>query len=122
MRMDEYLVISTNNDLLRIASGNIMYITADGNYSSIMQSNGEGKYVVQQLGTIERMIGHQLRETGENFIRIGKSLIINKQYIYYINISKQQLVLSNGHSNQNQLSASKEALHQLKEIIDKSIV
>lgn len=120
--MDEYLVISTYNDLLRIASGNIMYITADGNYSSIMQSNGEGKYVVQQLGTIERMIGHQLRETGENFIRIGKSLIINKQYIYYINISKQQLVLSNGHSNQNQLAASKEALRQLKEIIDKSIV
>ena len=53
------------------------------------------------------------------FIRIGKSLIINRNYIYYINIPKQQLVLSDARTVSHRVSASKDALRQLKELVEK---
>ena len=119
--MEEFLVISTNNDLLRLASGDIMYVTADGNYSTVMQRNSKDRVVVSQLGDIEKMIKRQLKQPGIDFIRIGRSLIINRKYIYYINVQRQQLVLSDGATAEHPITASKEALRQLKEVIDKSI-
>ncbi|MBR1516913.1 MAG: LytTR family transcriptional regulator DNA-binding domain-containing protein [Bacteroidales bacterium] len=117
--MSEYLFINTNNDLLRIASESIVYITADGNYSRITVSNGDERMVVQQLGTIERLIKEQLRHSGVNFIRLGRSLIINHEFIYYINLSHQQLELADGRQRYATLTASREALRQLKEVIEK---
>ncbi|MBQ7279837.1 MAG: LytTR family transcriptional regulator DNA-binding domain-containing protein [Bacteroidales bacterium] len=119
--MKEYLVISTQTDLLRLTGENIMYVSADGNYSTFMQRNGESKTIVKQLGEIETSIRHQMRETGANFIRIGRSLIINKDFIQYINIPRQQLVLSDGNIAQHSLSASKVALSQLKDILDNEL-
>lgn len=72
-----------------------------------------------QLGQIERMIASQLGIEGSIFIRIGKSLIINRSYIYYINVPKQKLILSDVESFNHTVSASKEALKQLKELIEK---
>ena len=74
-----------------------------------------------QLGQIEKMISSQLGSDGNIFIRIGKSLIINRSYIYYINISKQKLTLSDIASFNHTVTASKEALKQLKELIEKDI-
>lgn len=117
----EYLVISTSIDLLRVASDEIVFISSDGNYSSFVFTYGESRVVTIQLGQLEKIIFDQLRTEGQNFVRIGKSLIINKEYIHYINISKQQLVLSDGKMTMHTLSASKEALKQLKELIEKEV-
>lgn len=46
------------------------------------------------LGTFEKIIERQLDSEAMIFIRLGKSLIINSNYIYYINVTKQQLILS----------------------------
>ena len=72
-----------------------------------------------QLGQIEKMIACQLGTDGNIFIRIGKSLIINRSYIYYINIPKQKLVLSNADTVNHTVTASREALKQLKELLEK---
>ena len=55
-------------------------------------------------------------------MRIGKSLIINLNYVYYINVPKQQLILVDWQQNRYTLSASKEALKALKDLIEKSNV
>ena len=73
--------------------------------------------VTLQLGQVERLIANQLTSGNTDFIRIGKSLIINRQYINYINIQKQQLALSDGKSASIMLTASKEALKQLKDLL-----
>ena len=52
-------------------------------------------------------------------IRIGKSLIINRNYVYYINIPKQKLTLSDAATFSHTVVASKEALKQLKELLEK---
>ena len=119
--MQEYLVISTSVDLMRTAAGNIVFISSDGNYSTFVFTYGESRVVTMQLGQVERLIAVQLTLSGGDFIRIGKSLIINRNFISYINITKQQLVLSDGYSTSHSLTASKEALKQLKELIEKEI-
>lgn len=117
--MKKQLVISTSIDLVRIAPERIIYIASDGNYSTLMQTDGEVRMLTFQLGQIERMIADQLGSEGNNFIRIGKSLIINRSYIYYINVPKQKLTLSDVASFSHTVAASKEALKQLKELIEK---
>ena len=88
--MKKQLVISTSLDLVRIASDRIVYIASDGNYSTLVQTDNEVRMISYQLGQIEKMISSQLGSDGNSFIRIGKSLIINRSYIYYINIPKQK--------------------------------
>ena len=120
-RMKKQLVISTSLDLVRIAPDRIVYIASDGNYSTLVQTDNEVRMISYQLGQIEKMISSQLGSDGNSFIRIGKSLIINRSYIYYINIPKQKLILSDVASFNHTVTASKEALKQLKELLEKEM-
>ena len=119
--MKKQLVISTSIDLVRIAPEKSVYIASDGNYSTLVQTDNEVRMLSYQLGQIEKMISSQLGSEGNIFIRIGKSLIINRSYIYYINISKQKLTLSDVASFSHSVTASKEALKQLKELLEKEV-
>lgn len=119
--MKRELIISTSIDLVRIAPERIVYIASDGNYSTLVQSDGEVRMLSFQLGQIEKMISTQLGSEGNIFIRIGKSLIINRSYIYYISIPKQKLILSDVASFSHTVTASKEALKQLKELLEKEV-
>lgn len=117
--MQTHLVISTSVDLLRVRAEHIFYIQSDGNYSNLFMVGGEIRLLTYQLGQVEKMIEEQLPELGHYFVRIGRNLIINLDYVYYINVSKQQLVLADNPQNRITLSASKEALKALKELIEK---
>ena len=116
--MKQYLIISTSNDLVRIAPDRIVYISSDGNYSTLIQADGDIRMLSFQLGQIEKMIASQLGVEGNIFIRIGKSLIINRSYIYYINVPKQKLVLSDVETVNHTVTASREAFKQLKEFLE----
>lgn len=117
--MKKQLIISTSLDLVRIAPEKIVYIASDGNYSTLVQADNEVRMISYQLGQIEKIISSQLGSEGNIFIRIGRSLIINRSYIYYINIPKQKLILSDVASFNHSVTASKEALNQLKELLEK---
>lgn len=117
----KYLIVPTSIDLVRIAPECIVYVASDGNYSTLVQTDGEMRMLSYQLGQIEKMIASQLGTDGNMFIRIGKSLIINRTYIYYINITKQKLTLSDTRTFSHTVAASKEALKQLKELLEKEM-
>ena len=119
--MKKHIVISTSVDLVRIAPERVVYVASDGNYSTIVQSDGETRVLTFQLGQIEKIMSEQLGSEGNTFIRIGKSLIINRSYIYYITVQKQKLILSDNATFSHSVSASKEALKQLKELLEKEI-
>ena len=119
--MKKHLIIATSVDLVRIAPERIVCIASDGNYSTLMQTDNEVRIVTYQLGQLEKMIADQLGSEGNVFIRIGKSLIINRSYIYYINIPKQKLILSDVASFNHSVTASKEALKQLKELLEREV-
>jgi hypothetical protein len=74
------------------------------------------------LSTFEKAIEQQLGTEAQLFLRLGKSLIINSQYIYYINVGKQEIILSDRSFPQKyKLSASKEALKNLKSLLEASL-
>lgn len=97
--MTKQLIIATSNDLVRIAPDHIVYISSDGNYSTLVQTDGEMRMLSFQLGQIEKMIASQLGSEGNIFIRIGKSLIINRSYIYYLHQRAQTKTRALGRSD-----------------------
>lgn len=114
----KYLTISTPTESVRFVPEKIVYILADGNYSEFYQVDKNKNVLVLQLGKVEEEIDLQLGIEARNFIRIGKSYIINRNYIYHIKVQKKELVLSDMATFSYTLSPSKEALRSLKEHID----
>lgn len=117
--MEKHIIISTSIDLIRVAPEDLVYITSDGNYSTLFFVDSATRIVTLQLGVLAELISKQLGKDGNRFIRIGRSHIINRSFITYINIPKQQLELSDHHRFTHLLNVSKESLKQLKELIEK---
>lgn len=109
-----YIIISKGTELLRIPQERLVYISSEGNYSNVCTADNRQRLVTYQLGQLEEMLGNQLGTKGNNLLRIGRSLIINIDYIYFIDISKQQLVMSDCAGCYHELSASREVLIKLK--------
>lgn len=117
-----YLILPNSNLLIRIPSERIVYISSEGSYSTLHLTNGKQHVFSFNLSAFERVLEQQLGTESQLFIRLGKGLIINSSYIYSINISKQELILSGSRfSNDISLSASKEALRSLKAVMEESI-
>ena len=119
MQDQEYLMISTATEMVRLREESVVCITSDGNYSHICAIGGESFIVSSQLGQIEQLIAEQLHSSYGFFVRIGRGLIINMRYLCYINISKHKLYLLDSSGRKYVQSASREALIQLKSITEK---
>jgi DNA-binding LytR/AlgR family response regulator len=119
---DNCLIIFNREELTRVFPDRIAYIASDGNYSTLVLTDGEERVFTINLSEFENRIENQLKADAHQFIRIGKSLIINKNHIYYIHPSRQQLLLKERLSGKCfELSASKEALRQLKTVLESTI-
>lgn len=119
--MDKRLIFTTSTEIVRVPSNTVVYITADGNYSVITMADGENFVLTLQLGQIERRIAEMLNSNDNRFIRIGKSLIVNRDFIAFINPARQRIVLSDCRTFRHEVSASKEALKALKELLEKEV-
>ncbi len=113
--MNSPIIISSVNELVRVYPERIVYISSDGNYS-VMALHDKTEHLFSfNLSHFQQVLERQMKAEASIFIRIGKSLIINRRYIYKINIGKQALIMSDMKlANSFALSASKEALRQLK--------
>ena len=116
--MSPVIVISKGTELIRVPEDRLVYISADGNYSYVVTQDNRSKMVSFQLGQLEDLIGDQLGDSGNNFIRLGRGLIINSNFVYSIDIAKQQLILSDCLDCYHELSASREVLIKLKAYLD----
>lgn len=112
----ERLKISTSVGLFRVPTEDIAYIEASGNYCDVHLFNGDAVTMTFQLHYFVEALS-QLRQNF--FVRVGKSLIVNKNFVYGINITSQDLKLMDHRMNQTfRLKASKEALKELKTILE----
>lgn len=116
--MAKRIIISKGTELVRVPADCLMYVSSDGNYSNLVTSDGRSRIVTSQLGQIEDVINDQLGDDGMIFLRLGRSLIINTEYIYLVDVAKQLLILSDFHGSFHELSASKEVLAKLKAYIE----
>lgn len=117
--MEKRLLFSTSTEVVRLPADTVVYISADGNYSTIMPVDGTPYILTLQLGQIERRIAELLEKEDNRFIRIGKSLIVNRNYIAFINASRQRLVLSDCRTFRHEVTASRDALKALKDYLER---
>jgi DNA-binding LytR/AlgR family response regulator len=117
--MSDTLLISTPTELLRLPAENVLFISSDGNYSILMMINNESRMVNAQLGQIEALIDAQIGRKSQ-LVRLGKSLIVNLNYVHFINVPRQQLILSDCKMATHTQTVSKEVLKNLKEMLEKA--
>ena len=101
--MDKRLIFTTSTEIVRVPADTVVHITADGNYSAINMADGGCFVLTLQLGQIERRIADML----------------DRDYIAFINPPRQKMVLSDCRTFRHEVSASKEALKALKELLEK---
>ena len=113
------IIISNTNELVRVKPERVVYVESDGNYSTMVLHDKTDHVFTMNLAHCQELIERQLGKEADRFIRIGKQLIINREYIFKINVNKQQLIMSDMALNQAfTLQASKEALKQLKAYLE----
>lgn len=119
---NKVLIISNVNELVRVKPERVVYVESDGNYSTMVLHDNTKHVFTMNLAHCQQLIEEQLGRDADIFIRIGKQLIINRAYIFKINVNKQTLVMSDMKLNQAfELQASKEALKQLKVYLESTI-
>ena len=119
--MSKTIVISKGTELFRIPADRLVYVAADGNYSTVVTQDNRKTMVSMQLGQIEDLIGDQLGDEGSNFIRLGRGLVINTDFIFSIDTTRQRIVLSDCNGCYHDLTASREVLIKFKSYIEASI-
>ncbi|MBR5698010.1 MAG: LytTR family transcriptional regulator DNA-binding domain-containing protein [Prevotella sp.] len=116
------LIISSANELVRVKPERVVYVESDGNYSTMVLHDKTKHLFTMNLAHCQQLMENQLGKEAETFIRIGKQLIINREYIFKINMNRQTLIMSDMALNQAfTLSASKEALKQLKLYLESKV-
>lgn len=113
----EWLKITTNSEIIRIPTDEIVFIKGDRNYSNIYLCNGKEENVLTQLHDIMDKLS---LIDASPFFRVGKSFIVNKNFIFKVNPGLQKLLLSSSKLEKDiLLKVSKEALKTLKETLEK---
>ena len=113
----EWLKISTSTELVRVATNEIVYVRADGNYSDLMLTNGKKRKMTFQLHFFDEVF--QLLRNNV-FGRVGRSLIVNKRYIHVVNLTDQMLVFG-GQTITGEIApvqVSRDSLKKLKELLE----
>lgn len=104
--------------MVRVRTSEIVYVSADGNYSDMMLTNGRSRKMTFQLHYFEDTFKKLHNNT---FVRVGRSLIVNKRYVFVVNLTEQLLMFTGQTLNTDikPMKVSREALKQLMEILVK---
>jgi DNA-binding LytR/AlgR family response regulator len=112
----EWLKIKTSTEMVRVRTSEIVYVSADGNYSDLMLTNGRSRKMTFQLHYFDDIFKQLHNNT---FVRVGRSLIVNKRYVFVVNLTEQMLMFTGQTLNTEikPIKVSREALKQLMETL-----
>lgn len=111
-------IFSRHSELIRIPHESIIFIESEGNYSCLYTIHDKQELISMQLGNLHAYIEDFYDEEDSGFIRIGRKFIINRRYIYKINLTFSTLILSDGKTFKKSLEVSKPALVSLKKMLE----
>lgn len=78
--MNSPIIISSVNELVRVYPERIVYVSSDGNYSMMVLHDKTEHLFSFNLSHFQQILEKQMKAEASVFIRIGKSLIINRTY------------------------------------------
>lgn len=112
-----FVYFNTRDEFVRVDLRRVMFFEADKNYVHITFQNGNKATILISLTNVANVLSSYIKEHNLQFVRIGKSHIVNLAFLFQINVLKQQLVLSDNHSpNTYTLNISKVSLRALKDL------
>lgn len=146
--MEPKLILQNTREMHLVSVSELLFIEADGNYSDIWltkndpflheinDKGGEMKAVnrdevmkknhsikkiqlVMQLGDIEKIIKKSSNKVRENLVRIGRSYIVNMDYLFKIELSESLLWLMDTDHNIFKLKVEHNDLVELKKELGK---
>lgn len=91
----EWFRIRTSSLLMRVAVDEIVYVKADGNYCDLVLINGRCRKMTFQLHYFED--NFKLLKSADMFIRVGRSLIVNRHYVQVIDLIDQAITFGGKH-------------------------
>lgn len=93
MHNQAVLTIKNKSEVIYLPLSNVLYFQADGNYCNIYFADGSVlNTLTYQRAEIARMMDEQLQEEDRrDFVILGKSYLINKNYVLRIQPSRQLL-------------------------------
>ena len=114
------LTIKNKSEVLYLRLSNILYIQADGNYCDIyLADGGVLNTLTYQRAEIAKMMDDQIPEDiRKRFVLVGKSYMVNTDYVLRIQPSKQLLtfmVNQFGTTNKVSIRVTTKALTKLAE-------
>jgi hypothetical protein len=85
--------ITTRNEFEIVDLNDVIYLKADGNYTDIYYKSGKVKTILACLSTFDTNIESMYRKEGQRnpFFRMGRSYLINMDYVIALNIQAQHL-------------------------------
>jgi DNA-binding LytR/AlgR family response regulator len=117
MNSQRYIYFNSRDALFRIALSQIACFSSDKNYTTLQLTSGQKLVFTFSLQKMESYLSEKLNEDAKMFARIGKSYIINLNYVHQIDIVKQKLHLFDPATSKSfALEVSKEALRNLRQI------
>ena len=116
--MEDYLVIHKGEELRRVALNRILYVIADGNCSKFYLSHDEFFTMPMLFREVASLMAEQFGSNVKTFARVGRNLIINLSYLYYINPTTEVLVLLDGNMEKFELHASRASLKTLMDLVE----
>ena len=124
MDKESLLVIKNKSEVLFLQLDDILYIQADGNYCNInLADGGVINTLTYQRAEIARMLEEQLpNDVIGRFALLGRSYLINTDYVLRIQPSKQLLtfrVNKYGTIKKISIKATANALQQLEILMEK---
>ena len=93
MTQQTMLTIKNKSEVLYLRQDNILFIQADGNYCNIhLADGGVLNTLTYQRAEIARMMDEQLTDNSrKRFVMVGRSYMVNTDYVLRIQPSKQLL-------------------------------
>ena len=124
MEKQKTLIVKNKSEVLYLQVDNILYIQADGNYCNIYFADGGVlNTLTYQRAEIARMMSEQLsKEITGRFALLGRSYLINTDYVLRIQPSRQLLtfcVNKSGSTKKDCIRATTKALQELEGIMEK---
>ena len=119
--MDRYLVFKTRDELVRIRIERILYFEAERNYTKLVLTNGIQFVFAVNLGKIEEILEAQIQNYDSVLLRVGKSIIINKNHVLQISLPKTKLLFEAAEGKAKELIVAKEPLKLLKDLLEKEL-
>ena len=124
MKKSEVLIIKNKSEVLYLQLHDILYIQADGNYCNInLADGGVINTLTYQRAELARMLEEQLpNDVIGRFALLGRSYLVNTDYVLRIQPSKQLLTFSvnkYGTIKKVSIKATAKALQQLEIFMEK---